>query len=133
MAQRKMRIGLSLAVLVASSLSGCIVDRAGRREANNSGPSVVADRKFTVTGPVRIELSNSSGDSRVIAGAAGEVQVHAEFQAKSRLFHDSERRLHEMAESPPISQQSNFIRIGGMNEHSSSITASYTITVPPDR
>jgi DUF4097 and DUF4098 domain-containing protein YvlB len=132
MAQRRIRIWLSLAVLVAGGLAGCIVDRAGRREAGKSGPGVAADRKFVVTGPVRIELSNSSGDSRVIAGPSGEVQIHAEFHAKSRLFHDSERRLNEMAENPPISQESNFIRIGGMNEHSSSVAASYTITVPPD-
>jgi DUF4097 and DUF4098 domain-containing protein YvlB len=132
MVQRRIRIWLSLAALAASSLAGCIVDRTSRRDASNSGPRVIADRKFVVNGPVRIELANSSGDSRVIAGPTGEVEVHAEFRAKSRLFHDSDRRLNEMVENPPISQESNFIRIGGMSEHSSSVTASYIITVPPD-
>jgi DUF4097 and DUF4098 domain-containing protein YvlB len=132
MVQRRIRIWLSLAALVASSLAGCVVDRTRGRDTTKSGPGVVADRKFVVTGPVRIELANSSGDSHVIAGPTGEVEVHAEFRAKSRLFHDSDRRLNEMVENPPISQESNFIRIGGMSEHSSSVTASYTITVPPD-
>jgi DUF4097 and DUF4098 domain-containing protein YvlB len=132
MAQRKIGICLSLAALVASGLAGCIVDRTRGRDTGRSGPSVVADRKFVVTGPVRIELTNGSGESRVTAGPAGEVQIHAEFRAKSRLFHDGERRLNEMASNPPISQESNFIRIGGMSEHSGGVTASYTITVPPD-
>jgi DUF4097 and DUF4098 domain-containing protein YvlB len=123
---------LSLAAFLASGLAGCIVDRTRGRDRSNSAPSVAADRRFVVTGPVRIELTNGSGESRVTAGAAGEVQIHAEFRAKSRLFHDGERRLNEMAANPPISQESNFIRIGGMSGHSGGVTANYTITVPPD-
>ena len=132
MTQRRTGIWLSLAALVASGLAGCIVDRTHGHDAGGSGPSVVADRKFVVTGPARIELTNGSGDSRVTAGPPGEVQIHAEFRAKSRLFHDGERRLNEMSANPPILQESNFIRIGGTGEHSGGVTASYTISVPPD-
>jgi Toastrack DUF4097 len=132
MAQHKIGICLGLAALVASGLAGCIVDRNRGRDTGRSGPSVVADRKFVVTGPVRIELTNGSGESRVAAGPPGEVQIHAEFRTKSRLFRDGERRLNEMAANPPISQESNFIRIGGMSEHSGGVIASYTISVPPD-
>jgi len=132
MTERRTGVWLSLAALVASGLAGCIVDRTRGRDAGGSGPSVVADRKFVVTGPTRIELANSSGESRVTAGPPGEVQIHAEFRAKSRLFHDGERRLNEMAANPPILQESNFIRIGGTSEHSGGVTASYTISVPPD-
>jgi hypothetical protein len=132
MTQRRTGIWLSLLALAASGLAGCIVDRNRGRDSGGSGPSVVADRKFVVTGPARIELTNGSGDSRVTAGPPGEVQIHAEFRAKSRLFHDGERRLNDMAANPPISQESNFIRIGGTGEHSGGVTASYTISVPPD-
>ncbi len=132
MTQRRTGIWLSLAALVASGLAGCIVDRTHGRDAGGSGPSVVADRKFVVTGPARIELINGSGESRVTAGPPGEVLIHAEFRVKSRLFHDGERRLNEMAANPPILQESNFIRIGGTSEHTGGVAASYTISVPPD-
>jgi hypothetical protein len=134
MTQRRMALWLSLAALVASGvgLTGCITERRGGGDAGKSGPGVVADRKFVVTGPVRIELTNGSGESRVTVGPAGQVQVHAEFRAKSRLFHDGERRLNEMASNPPISQESNFIRIGGMGGHGGGVIANYTITVPAD-
>jgi len=132
MIRRLTGIWLSLAALVASGLVGCVVGRNHDRDSGASGPSVVADRKFVVTGPTRIELTNVSGESRVTAGPPGEVQIHAEFRAKSRLFHDGERRLNEMAANPPILQQSNFIRIGGINEHSGGVIASYTISVPSD-
>jgi DUF4097 and DUF4098 domain-containing protein YvlB len=132
MTQRRTKIWLSLAALVASGLAGCIVDRNRSRDTGNSAPSVAADRKFVVTGPVRLELTNGSGESRVTAGSPGEVQIHAEFRVKSRLFHDADRRLNEMAANPPISQESNFIRIGGMSGHSGGVTANYTISVPPD-
>lgn len=39
------------------------------------------DKTFTVNGPVRIELTNGSGDSHVTTGTPGEVRVHGEIQA----------------------------------------------------
>src|SRR5215469_11898983 len=128
---RKTELLLPLAVLTAITLAGCIVDRGHHRDAA-SGPGVVVDRKFLVTGPVRLELTTNNDEARVIAGQSGQVEVHAEFRAKARLFHDSERRLNEMAENPPIAQEGNFIRIGGIGSHAGGIVADYTITVPPD-
>src|SRR5215472_15828838 len=131
MTTRKTELLLPLAVLTATTVAGCIVDRGHHRDAA-SGLGVVVDRKFSVTGSVRLELTSNSGEARVIAGPSGQVEVHAEFRAKARLFHDSERRLNEMAENPPISQEGNFIRIGGIGSHGGSIVADYTITVPRD-
>jgi putative adhesin len=128
MTQRKTRIRLTVAALVAIGLGGCITDRGG----DTGGTGAIADRKFIVTGPVRIELTNGSGASRVTAGPAGEVQVHAEFRVKSRLFHDAQRRLNEIVTNPPISQEGNFIRIGGFGEHWNGLIVNYTITVPAD-
>ena len=69
---------------------------------------------------------------RTFAGPVGEVQVHAEFRAKSRMFQDGKNRLDDLAANPPISQEGNFIRIGGSNDRSGGVIANYTITVPPD-
>jgi hypothetical protein len=123
-------IWLASAALVAIALVGCSVEHTGG--GGGTGPVVTADRKFTVSGPVRIELVNGSGTSRVSAGSAGEVQVHAEFRAKSRLFQDGQRNLDRMVANPPISQEGSFIRIGGGGEHVSSVAVNYTITVPTD-
>jgi hypothetical protein len=124
------QIWLASAALVAIALVGCSVERTGG--GGGTGPVVRADRKFTVSGPVRIELVNGSGTSQVSAGPAGEVQVHAEFRAKSRLFQDGQRNLDRIVANPPISQEGNFIRIGGGGEHFGSVVVNYTITVPTD-
>lgn len=133
MTQRKTRIWLAtVAAVAALGLAGCVTERGGAGDGAGSGPGVTADRKFTVSGPVRIELANGSGTSTVTAGPAGEVQVHAEFRAKSWLFHDGRRRPEELAANPPISQEGNYIRIGGSGEYWGSVTVNYTITVPAD-
>src|ERR1700690_1748036 len=126
------RIWLTGAALIAIALAGCITERNDSNDSSDSGPAQSADRKFTVNGPVRIDLSNNSGDSRVTVGPAGEVQVHAEFRAKARLFRDRHGRLADLIANPPISQEGNFIRIGGSGEHMSGVTVNYTITVPAD-
>jgi DUF4097 and DUF4098 domain-containing protein YvlB len=125
-------IWLTFAALIAVALAGCITERNGTSDSSDSGPGQTADRKFTVNGPVRIDLSNSSGTSRVAVGPAGEVEVHAEFRAKSRLFRDRHGRLADLIANPPISQEGNFIRIGGSGDHLSGVTVNYTISVPAD-
>lgn len=135
MTQSSKQIWLSFAAVVAIAfvgiqLAGCRVEHTGGRDSD--GPAVIADRKFTVSGPVRIELVNGSGASQVSAGPAGVVQVHAEFRAKARLFQDGQRNLDRMARNPPISQEGNFIRIGGGGERGSGVVVNYTITVPTE-
>jgi DUF4097 and DUF4098 domain-containing protein YvlB len=126
------RIWLISAALIAIALAGCITERNGSSDGSDSGTASTADRKFTVDGPVRIDLSNGSGASRVAVGPAGEVEVHAEFRAKARLFRDRHERMADLIANPPISQEGNFIRIGGSSEHLSGVTVNYTITVPAD-
>ena len=124
------QILLSTAALAVIALSGCRVEHTGA--GDGSGPSITADRKFTVSGPVRIELVNGAGTTQVTSGPAGEVQIHAEFRAKSRLFGDGQRNLDRLARNPPISQEGNFIRIGGGGERGSGVVVNYTVTVPTE-
>src|SRR4029077_12451178 len=42
------------------------------------GESGTVDRTFSVNGPVRLELANGAGDSKVAVGSPGEVRIHAE-------------------------------------------------------
>jgi DUF4097 and DUF4098 domain-containing protein YvlB len=123
-------IWLPAAALIAIALSGCSIER--NSDGGGTGPTVTADRKFTVNGPVRIDLTNGAGAARVSVGPDGEVQIHAEFRAKSKVFQSGKDQLNEMSENPPISQDGNFIRIGGSSDHAGSVIANYAITVPAD-
>ena len=132
MMRRKTGSWFALAALLAVAAAGCITEPSHRDDGDKAGPPAAVDRKFTVTGPVRLELTNGSGDSHVEAGAAGQVLVHAEFREKSRLFQNGHHRLDEMAANPPISQEGNLIRIGASFEHFAGVEVNYTLTVPPD-
>jgi DUF4097 and DUF4098 domain-containing protein YvlB len=90
------------------------------------------DRTFTVDGPVRLELTNGSGDSKVIAGSPGEVRVHADFRVKSWSTASAQKRMAELGTNPPISQEGNLIRIGGPALSMGGTTVDYTIMVPAD-
>src|SRR6202050_3332800 len=84
---------------------------AGRRPQSSAEGTF--DKTFLVNGPVRIELTNGSGDAHVSAGASGEVRVHGDVKVHSWSEKDGQERAQQLAASPPLSQESNLIRIGG--------------------
>jgi DUF4097 and DUF4098 domain-containing protein YvlB len=90
------------------------------------------DRSFTVSGPVRLELSNGSGSSRVSVGAPGEVKIHAEFRVRAWPWNDPERTLKDLVANPPFSQSGDLIHIGASGWERTEFSADYTVTVPPD-
>jgi hypothetical protein len=113
-----------LTLLLAGLLAGC------RAQPSAEG---TFDKAFTVNGPVRIELSNGSGDSHLSTGPAGEVRVHGDIQAHGWSEKGSQERVHELETNPPVSQEGNLIRIGGSGSHSSNgASIDYTIVVPAD-
>lgn len=83
------------ATTMIAGLSGCIAHR---------GEPGSIDRTFAVSGPVHLELTNPGGDSKVSVGAAGQVLIHADFQAKSWSEHGANQRTAEMTTNPPFSQ-----------------------------
>ena len=91
-----------------------------------------ADGTFTVSGPVRLELENGSGNSRVTVGSPGEVRVHAEFRVHSWPWDDPDRTLKDLVAHPPFSQDANLIRIGHTGWDMSMVSTDYFVTVPPD-
>src|SRR3989442_338843 len=54
----------------------------------NSGPSVSGafDRNYNVSGPLRLELTNASGDVDITGSADGKVQVRGEVRASGFGF-----------------------------------------------
>jgi len=108
---------------MAVALAGCFAQR---------GELGTVDRTFTVNGPVRLELTNGAGDSKVTVGSPSEVRIHAEFHVKSWSDSRAQTRANEMKSNPPFSQEGNLIRIGGAGLHASAVVFNYTITVPPE-
>lgn len=115
-------IALAVAGL-AVALAGCIARR---------GEPGTVDRAFSVNGPVRLELTNGSGDSKVVVGSSGEVRIHAEFRVRSWSENSAQKRANEMRMNPPFSQEGNLIRVGGTGLHTSAVVFNYSITVPPE-
>jgi putative adhesin len=114
---------VTAAILAAACLTGCGAD---------TGAVGTADRTFTVDGPVRLELQNGSGDSRVVVGAPGEVRIHAEFHVREWLWGNPDQTLKDLVANPPFSQDGNLIRVGGSRWDMDMVSVEYSITVPSD-
>jgi Toastrack DUF4097 len=120
------RLKLVLAVLAAGLAAGC----AGKVSRSGS-----FDKTLTVSGPVRLELGNVSGDIRVVTGSSGQVEVHGSFEARAWPWRSGSSRLAGISGNPPIEQSQNLIRVGlrplsGLSPRS--LVANYSVVVPPD-
>lgn len=114
---------LLAAVLGAALAGGC----RARSAANGS-----FDRTLTVSGPVRLEMTNGSGAGRVTAGPVGQVQIHGDIHVKAWSTESSRRRAREIDENPPISQEGNLIRVGGLGKRGGNVSIDYAIVLPAD-
>jgi DUF4097 and DUF4098 domain-containing protein YvlB len=99
-----------------------------------SGPSVRGnfDRSFTVSGPIRLELSNAAGDVQITGSADGKVHVHAEAHSSGMGFDHAQKRLDEFVANPPVEQKGDTIRIGKDMARMRNLSISYIIEVPHD-
>src|SRR5580700_4713551 len=82
--------------------------------ACNVGPSVSGnfDRNYTVTGPIRLVLTNASGDVDITGSADGNVHVRGEVRVSGMGAGNSQKRLDAAIANPPIEQKGDTIRIG---------------------
>jgi DUF4097 and DUF4098 domain-containing protein YvlB len=112
---------LVLAAVLATCLAGCMALTTAISRF---------DRNLTVNGPVRLELSNGSGETHIRAGAPGEVRIHGEFRVHAWPWESAQHRVANIVQNPPIEQQNNLIRVGGFRH--TNMEVNYTITVPPE-
>jgi DUF4097 and DUF4098 domain-containing protein YvlB len=98
------------------------------------GPSANGsfDRTLTVSGPIRLELNNTSGDVSITGSADGKVHIHALARASGMGFESPEKRLNTLLANPPIEQHGATIRIGEEMRRLHNVSVSYTIEVPHD-
>lgn len=112
-----------LVVALAAGITGCTAP------ASSHG---AVDRTLKVDGPVRMDITNGSGNTIVASGQPGEVRIHAEFKLRSWSEHGARQRTAELEANPPIIQEGNIIRVGGSGFQAPTLTIHYTITAPPD-
>ena len=100
----------------------------------NSGASVSGtfDRNYKVSGPIRLELTNASGDVDITGSADGKVHVRGEVRASGFGFENPRTRLDDTLANPPIEQRGDTIRIGKEMSRMRNISIAYTIQVPRD-
>lgn len=96
------------------------------------GPAATGsfDRTLTVSGPIRLELNNTSGDVSITGSADGKVHVHADARASGFGFESPDKRVQQLVTNPPIEQHGDVIRIGEEMHRIRNINISYVIEVP---
>src|SRR6266481_1625764 len=99
---------------------------------NGPAASGTFDRSYSVTGPIRVELANASGDVDITGSADGKVHVHGEVRASGFGSDTPQKRLDETVSNPPIEQRGDTFRIGKEFSHMRNVSIAYTIQVPRD-
>jgi DUF4097 and DUF4098 domain-containing protein YvlB len=120
MKQRK-TAAVACIVLAALAAAGCAM-----------GPSASGsfDRTLSVSGPIRLELNNTSGDVSITGSADGKVHIHGTARASGMGFESPDKRVSDLVGNPPIEQHGNTIRIGEEMRRLRNVSVSYTIEVP---
>jgi DUF4097 and DUF4098 domain-containing protein YvlB len=91
------------------------------------------DRSFNVSGPVRLEVGNGSGNVEIRGSADGKVHVHGTVTRGGwSLFGGSEKSVEEVAANPPVEQHDNTIRVGKNMSGYRNVSIEYRVEVPKD-
>ena len=98
------------------------------------GPSVSGsfDRSLDVSSPIRLELSNVSGDVSIVGSADGKVHVHGDVRVSGFGMGSPQNRLNDIIATPPVELKGDTLRIGKENERLRHVSISYSVEVPRD-
>jgi hypothetical protein len=119
---RKHNLKVAITILAGSTLLiGC-----GTGATSNGS----FDRTYTVSGPIRLDLSNASGSVRISGTSANKVHIHGEIRAHGFLFNDPEKQARELSANPPIEQKPDIIRVGKELSTLNGVSIDYTIELP---
>jgi DUF4097 and DUF4098 domain-containing protein YvlB len=88
------------------------------------------DRSFSVSGPVRLELSNGSGNVEIRGSGDGKVHIFGKVSGGWSLFGNSEKSIQEVVANPPLEQHENEIRVGKNSSWLKNVSIDYKIEVP---
>jgi hypothetical protein len=88
------------------------------------------DRTYTVSGPIRLDLSNASGQIHITGTASNTVHIHGEVHARGFLFNNPEKQARELSANPPIEHRPDIIRVGKNLSDLNGVSIDYTIELP---
>jgi DUF4097 and DUF4098 domain-containing protein YvlB len=88
------------------------------------------DRTYTVNGPIRLDLSNASGQIHITGTSDGKVHIHGDIRARGFLFNHPENQARELSAHPPIEQKQDIIRVGKNLTQLNGVSIDYTIELP---
>jgi DUF4097 and DUF4098 domain-containing protein YvlB len=116
----RLAASIGLAALFAG-LAGC-----------QMGPTVSGnfDRSLDVSGPIRLELSNVSGDVSIVGSADGKVHVHGDVRVSGFGFGSPEKRLADILANPPVELKGDTLRVGTEFSRLHNVSISYDVQVP---
>src|SRR5258706_888871 len=121
MIQRQtMKLTLPIAT-IALLLAGC--------EAGGESKSSF-DKTLTVSGPIKLDLSNASGTVRITGSSDNKVHIHGDIQSHGMFFNDPDKQARELSANPPIEQKPDVIRVGRDVKRYVGVSIDYTIEVP---
>src|ERR1700686_4997198 len=113
---------LVLSVAVATLLlAGCEAGSASKGSF---------DRTLTLSGPIKLDLTNASGTVRITGSSDNKVHIHGDIQSHGLFFNDPEKQARELSANPPIEQKPDIIRVGREVKRYVGVSIDYTIEVP---
>ena len=118
------RVSLPIAIYASVALGAALTGCGGPAETGSF------DKTLTVSGPIRLELSNASGAVKINAGPDAEVKIHADVRAHGFLFSNAKETLDNLVSNPPIEQRDDVVRVGKNLGSFKNASIDYTITVP---
>lgn len=88
------------------------------------------ERNLQVNGRVELSVGTGSGNIHITRGSGTQVHVFGRVKSNHWGGGDSDQRVHEIANNPPIEQTGNIIRIGKNHDNWHNISIDYEIQAP---
>ena len=88
------------------------------------------ERTYTVSGPIRLDLSNASGAVRITSSSDNKVHIHGDIQARGFLFNDPDKQARQLSANPPIEQKADVFRVGKEFTTLNGVSIDYAIELP---
>jgi DUF4097 and DUF4098 domain-containing protein YvlB len=116
----------NLNIIAAVFASALLIAGCGAGAASNGS----FDRTYTVTGPIRLDLSNAGGAIHITGTSGHTVHIHGDVHARGFLFNNPEKQAKELSANPPIEQKPDIIRVGKNVTEINGVSIDYTIELP---
>src|ERR1700756_2901816 len=123
---RRRRLKIVTPVFAATFATVLLIAGCGTGVASNGS----FDRNYTVTGPIRLDLSNAGGAIHITGTSGNTVHIHGDVRARGFLFNNPEKQAKELSANPPIEQKPDIIRVGKNVTEMNGVSIDYTIELP---